>query len=66
MDENSTTDNFPTLSQLGLGTDLMYQRPRGNAYIEQLKKIFFDEIYQKDLSNSDLQRLNQKVQKISD
>lgn len=66
MEKNNNLEEFPTLSQLGLGKDLMYQIPRGNVYIQQAKKIFFDEIYQKDLSEFDVQRLTEKVREISE
>ena len=59
------TDNFPTLSQLNLGTDLMYQTPNGRAYAEQAKRIYFDEVYGKDPDSVNVSSVNEKLQQIS-
>ncbi len=59
------TDNFPTLSQLNLGTDLMYQTPNGRVYAEQAKRIFFDDVYGKDPNKINVEIINGKLQQIS-
>jgi len=59
------TDNFPTLSQLNLGTDLMYQTPNGRAFAEQAKRIFFDDVYGKDPKTLNVEIINKKLQQIS-
>ena len=60
------TNSFPTLDQLDLGTDLMYQRPGGRAVVEEAKRIYFDEVFKKDPDKVNVELINQRLRQISD
>lgn len=47
-------------------SDVMYQINLAKMYKDQAKKIFFDRIRGKDLSDSDIQRINGDLKRISD
>jgi len=74
MEQNNTED-FPTIEQIGLTSiqntqekQILYQGgpSRARAVIKEARDIFFNEVYQKDLSENDVIRINTKLRKISD
>lgn len=69
MDTNGT-ENFPSLSELNIkstqkSSDVLYQKNRLNYYQELAKDIYFNSVWNQDLSDSDVARINQELQKIS-
>lgn len=44
---------------------IYYQKGRGAFYQQRAKNIFFDEVYQKSLTDSDVSRINEKLRSIS-
>ncbi len=71
MDTNNT-ENFPSLKDLGLAkpkpSQILYQGgpSRGRASIKQARDLFFNEVYQKDLSENDIIRIDGKLRRMSD
>jgi len=74
MEQNNTED-FPTIEQIGLTSiqntqekQVLYQGgpSRARAVIKEARDIFFNEVYQKDLSENDVRRINTKLRQISD
>ena len=70
--EQNNTELFPTIDQLsikkGPDTSILYQAgpSRGRAVIQEARDIFFNEVYQRDLSETDVRRINTKLKQISD
>jgi len=65
MEENST-GIFPTLKDLGIkNREIFYQTSQAKSVKADLKKIFFDEVRGKDLSESEIQNINSRLLEIS-
>lgn len=68
--DNNTSERFPTLEELGITTNkdeapILYQRDSGKNAQKQAKKIYYEEIQNKDLSQYDIGRINNKLKEIS-
>lgn len=63
MQENNTTE-FPSLKDIEKASPL-YQLNRKDFYKQKLKRIFFDNIYNKNLTDYDIQRIDGKLREIS-
>lgn len=65
MEENNT-GIFPTLKDLGIkNREIFYQTSQAKSVKADLKKIFFDEVRGKDLSESEIQNINSRLLEIS-
>lgn len=69
MDKNGS-DRFPSVEELNIksvkkSSDVLYQKKGLNYYQERAKDIYFNNVWGQDLSDSDVARINQELQKIS-
>ncbi len=67
-DEHGNTWNEVTIEKERDEAPILYQvgPSNGRAVIKQARDIYFDEVYQKELSDNDIIRINSKLRKISD
>ena len=64
MVENNSTE-FPSLEQLNIAPSPALYQISGTYYQQKAKEIFFKEIYNQNLTESQINRLNSKVRELS-
>jgi hypothetical protein len=70
MDQNQNIDRFPTIEELTSGSsattsDILYSKPKLNTYQKKAADIFWNYVYNKDLSERDVAAIDRALLQIS-